>query len=342
MVRAVGTEQSNTSVRVGGTLVFKLFRRLDAGENPELEVGRFLATRTTFRDMPMLRGSVTYVSPRGAPSTVGVLQDWIESRGDGWSHVLSLLRQRPPGRQELEEDLFGLGRTTAAFHAALASDPADAAFAPEPVTAADVEKWASGLQACAARVVDLVERGHAAWHDEAQRLGRSLVDRRREAGVLARAPGIDGARARFHKIRLHGDFHLGQTLRTADGFVLIDFEGEPARSLQERRLKHCALKDVAGMLRSFDYAVATADEQTRGRDADDLSGGLRSAFLDGYFSSTATACPFLPENRAVATAWIHFFEAEKALYEVEYELNNRPAWVHIPLRGLLQILRGRS
>ena len=340
-VRPVGTDQSNTSLRVDRDLVFKLFRKLDEGESPELEVGRFLAGRTTFRATPMLQGSLTYTSARGASSTVGVLQDWIENSGDGWRYVVEELRQgagRTPS-DPLLRALGALGAVTAGFHAALAGDTGVADFAPEPVTVEDVDTWQSAFLQRASQTFSLVERTLDGWPDDARRLGQSLIDLRGKA-TLARAPGVVATSAQFQKIRVHGDYHLGQTLKTADGFVLIDLEGEPGRPLAGRRLKHCALKDVAGMIRSFDYAVETARNRRPGTATDVLSAQrLRQAFLEGYLSSaTEHGAVYVPNDQVVLGAWIDFFEVEKAFYELEYEINNRPAWVPIPLRGILRIL----
>ena len=344
--RPVGVEQSNTSLRVDRTLVFKLFRRLDEGENPELEVCRFLTTRTAFRAMPTLQGSLTYVSARGEASTVGVLQDWIESRGDGWSYVLALLRQPSAGGNghALPRNLFALGATTADFHTALAADATAPAFAPEPATPADVDVWRASLLDRIAHTFALVQRSIDGWPEEARRLGGSLLDLRDRVTTLVRIPELGATSPGFQKIRVHGDYHLGQTLKTADGFILIDFEGEPARPLAERRLKHCALKDVAGMIRSFDYAVETVRrERQDARGEMPSAQRLRESFLDGYLSTATTRrAVFLPKDRLALDAWIDLFELEKALYEVEYEINNRPAWVHIPLGGILRILRGQA
>ena len=342
----VGAEQSNTSLRLDRSLVFKLFRKLDDGENPELEVCRFLTTRTTFRAMPSLQGSLTCRFRSGDSATVGVLQDWVENRGDGWSYVIAQLKGPPDeaGGESLLRDLFSLGATTADFHAALASDEATAAFAPQPATAADVSLWQGALLERTAQVLALVERSLAEWPEDARDLGQSLLGLRDRATGIVQVADVSMESTGFQKIRVHGDYHLGQTLKTGDGFVLIDFEGEPARPLAERRLKHCALKDVAGMIRSFDYAVETVRAEQPHRTDDRLSAGrLREAFLDGYLTSaTGHRATFLPKDRVAFDQWVNFFEIEKALYEVEYEINNRPTWAHIPLKGILRILRGQT
>lgn len=343
-VRQVGVEQSNTTLKIDGGLAFKLFRRLEYGENPELEMGRFLATRTTFRDTPLLRGSLSYVSAHRQLATVGVLQDWIESRGDGWGHVLNLLRQRgdESAVKALGEDAFALGAVTERLHRALASDSVETAFASEPTTAADVAVWQRSVVERTRRTRSLVQQHMASWSMPARRLAETLVERSRDLEVLAGVP--DQAACLFRKIRVHGDYHLGQTLRTETRFVVIDFEGEPARPLAERRAKQPALKDVAGMLRSFDYAVETALADAEARDGNaSISGVLRQRFLDGYRATFENSPPaFAPTDLGAVSAWIDFFELEKALYEVEYEINNRPAWVHIPLRGLQRIMGDRT
>ncbi len=341
----VGLEQSNTSVRLGSSQLFKLFRRLDDGENPQLEIGRFLA-KTSFRSAPQLEGSLTYRAPDGRVATLGLVEDWIANSGDGWRYVVAQLERAAregSGLEELAQDMLLLGTTTADFHAALASDPGSEAFAPEPVTPADLHAWRSGLLAQANRAMALIERHHTRWSDEAGQLGRSLL--RGRVDLPQRLSGQDlGPGQAFQKIRVHGDYHLGQTLKTTEGFALIDFEGEPVKSLEGRRRKQCALKDVASMMRSFEYATLTAIERTESApEATPSASVLREAFVEGYLARARTGgARFLPSAPDSVAFWIGFFELEKALYEVEYEVNNRPAWVHIPLRGVMQILQGRA
>jgi len=340
VVHALGADQSNTSLRIGHELVFKLFRRAQSGENPELEMLRFLTTRTPFREIPSLQGSVSYVAPDGSVSTIGVLQTWVHSIADGWRYVVSHLERElttPGAWPSMRADLFALGATTRGFHQALSSDPDTPAFAPKPVQQSDVRLWTAEVAARAAGVLTHV--GHSQMPEvEHTRLARVLD--RVSSHALVPAPATDGADHLFSTIRIHGDFHLGQTLKTPTGFVLIDFEGEPTRPVDERRQTHCALKDVAGMLRSFEYAVAVACERAPGREE-----GLRralpmaSAFLDGYFDAAPGGpAVFLPAGRDACLQWIRFFELEKALYELDYELTNRPSWAHIPARGILRLL----
>jgi maltose alpha-D-glucosyltransferase/alpha-amylase len=340
---SLGAEQSNTSVRLGSTHIFKLFRRLEIGENPQLEIGRFL-TRTTFRAASPLEGSITYRAPDGRPSTLGIVEGWIANEGDGWSYLVSRLREMtmaPSNRDVLLAEIFALGTTTADLHVALASDDTVEAFAPEPVTPDDRTLWRATIASQSERAMVLVEHHHQNWVGEASRLGQSLL--RARSTIAERLRTFDlWSQVPLQKIRVHGDYHLGQVLKTPAGFALIDFEGEPTRPLGERRRKQCALKDVAGMIRSFQYAAQSAREH--GGDSVDpprVAAVLRDAFLEGYRTrAVAASTPFLPTDPAATEAWIRFFELEKALYEIEYEINNRPAWVHIPLRGMLEILAG--
>ena len=253
-----------------------------------------------------------------------MLQEWRDNGGDGWKYVVGALAADDTARAALAHDLRALGVTTAELHAALASDPRRAAFAPEAVSDADRASWAADLRARLERVARRLHEAEGSFAEPARHLVAALNEAPTRA--LAAPPGG------FTKIRIHGDFHLGQTLRTDDGFVVIDFEGEPARPLAERRAKHSALKDVAGMLRSFDYAVETAQAPRV------VEATLRDAFLDGYFARAGDAA-FLPGEDSARVAWIDFFELEKALYEVEYELDHRPDWIHIPLRGVRRLVK---
>jgi trehalose synthase-fused probable maltokinase len=237
----------------------------------------------------------------------------------------------------MRHDLFTLGTITAGFHQASASDPSQPAFAPTPIASSDVRDCVATVASDAARAIRQVWDSSLA-EDKRARLVRALT--RVSAADASVVPPIDYPATSFAGIRIHGDYHLGQTLKTTSGFVLIDFEGEPGRSIEERRRKRCALKDVAGMLRSFEYALAVACEGAPDR-IDGLRADLRmaAAFLDGYFTAAGTASSvFLPADPEARARWIRFFEIDKALYELDYELNNRPEWAHIPARGLLRLL----
>lgn len=339
LVRPVGAEQSNTSVRVGTTHVFKLFRRLEAGEHPQIEMGRFLAL-AGFHGVPRLEGSLVFRGADAQESALGVLENWVVNEGDGWRHVLARLaacRSDVHMRAELYADLIALGETTAAFHTALAGETPLAAFAPEAVGTADAALWQHDVEAQAERTFALLGQRLATLTPDGVRLAEAVLAARHAA--VRDVPAGDDVAA-FDRIRIHGDFHLGQTLKTPGGFTIIDFEGEPSKPLVARRQKQCALKDVAGMLRSLDYAAATADAAAGGEagEAAPLP-AMRQAFLEGYFShADRHGARYLPAATAAREAWTSLFELEKALYEVEYELNNRPTWVHIPLGALTRLL----
>jgi maltose alpha-D-glucosyltransferase/alpha-amylase len=342
-IASLGAEQSNTSVRLGPSHIFKLFRRLENGENPQLEVGRFL-TQTTFRAASPLEGSITYRAPDGRRSTLGILEGWVVNEGDGWTYVVSRLAESEmtsSNHDVLVADMFALGTTTADLHRAVASDDTVETFAPEPVTAEDRRLWHLAVVAQSERAMVLVEGHHQKWSGEAGRLGQLLLRARRT--ITERLRRFDlWPHVPLQKIRVHGDYHLGQVLKTPGGFALIDFEGEPTRPLSERRRKQCALKDVAGMIRSFQYAAQSARERGGGSlDPARVAAALRAAFLEGYQTRViAAGAPFLPADAGAIQGWIRFFELEKALYEIEYEINNRPAWVHIPLTGMLENVAG--
>ncbi len=334
-VRRLSGEQSNTSVVIGSGLVLKSLRRAQPGINPDLEITRFLTTRTRFRHVPRLAGWMEYEGADGT-ATLGVLQEFVDNVGDGWKHVIATLRQ-PAGALEpsLFEEVRQLGTITAGLHAALASDQSEPDFRPEPITQEDVERWALAI----ARDLGAGDLARALAESPALPVDVPRAITR----ALARLAPL----TRTVKIRGHGDYHLGQVLKTRDGFVIIDFEGEPARPLAERRVKHSALRDVAGMLRSLDYAAhAVAFGRPEAERADALAAltaweaRARRAFLDGYREAAAASpVPLVPASEGTLLAACAAFELEKACYELRYERNNRPDWVAIPLAGIARILK---
>jgi maltose alpha-D-glucosyltransferase/alpha-amylase len=328
-------EQSNTSVVLGGALVLKTLRRPQPGLNPDLEITRFLTTRTPFRHVPRLAGWVEYEGVDG-PATLAVLQEFVANAGDGWRHVLTTLRERlaassgPVAPDLLVEDMRRLGAITGGLHAALASDGTDPDFAPESITPADVARWTADIRRDlqGAGVPGLLGDGPAL----AEALARTLRSLEALIGTV--------------KIRSHGDYHLGQVLKTGDGFAIIDFEGEPARPLAERRTKQSALRDVAGMLRSLDYAAHAVAIELPAAEREPALVGLtawetlaRRAFLQGYRSiAGASSVALIPPSEEALIGACGAFELEKACYELRYERDNRPEWVAIPLAGVRRIL----
>jgi trehalose synthase-fused probable maltokinase len=335
--RRLTGEQSNTSVVVGD-LVLKSLRRPQPGLNPDLEITRFLTTRTAFRHVPRLAGWIEYAGA-GEPATLAVLQEFVPNTGDGWTHVVSTLAGRGADVERrpdpLLEDVRRLGAITAGLHAALASDDRDADFRPEPVGGDDVARWAAEIARDLA-APDVRGRLGAAGGPVAAAVARPLA-------------ALDALAGATVKIRVHGDYHLGQVLKTPDGFVIIDFEGEPARPLAERRRKQPALRDVAGMLRSLDYAAhAVAFRRPEAERPAALAAlgaweaEARQAFLAGYLGEvTESPAPLVPAPAASLISALAPFELQKAAYELRYELDNRPDWVTIPLAGIRRIL-GRS
>ena len=355
--RVGSAEQSNTSIIYGDRAILKLFRRLEVGENPDVEIGRFLTTRKAFHGTPALLGSIRLETSAGA-SVSGILQTFVAGSRDAWAYALECAHRAfgaPEGDETapaFTDEARALGRVTRELHDALASDPANPDFAPQPATAADVATWVAAAKRSIDEGLALLENrmAGAALGDEATAAARVLIRRRAEFPRLVDEIEASVRRDPGARIRHHGDYHLGQVLRTPDGaFRIIDFEGEPARSLAERRARNCPLRDVAGMLRSFAYAAATAatDLMKPGaktpRGVVEIRAGrwqrdVRKAFMHGYLSSGAAQGPhFLPADRQALANLTALFEIEKVFYELRYELNNRPDWVWIPLRGIARL-----
>jgi len=309
-VRRLRGEQSNTSVIFDDAVIVKHFRRLTVGENPELEITRFLTEHTTFRNTPRLAGALEYVDAGGATATLAVAQELVADGRDGWQWLL----ERLAAGDGVLDALGRLGRRTGELHLALATPTRDPAFGTEPIGRDDVATWTAAVE----RQVEAARAAVA---------GRHLPDV--PAGVAAALSELLGAA----KMRHHGDFHLGQTLclREGDDFMLIDFEGEPLRSLAERRRRHTPLRDVAGMLRSFAYAAATSLPSGRGGG---WESDARGAFVDGY-RAAARGAPFTAASADAFARAVAALELEKAAYEIVYEANNRPDWVEIPVRGFV-------
>jgi trehalose synthase-fused probable maltokinase len=319
-VRLMGVEQSNSSIVIDDKLVLKVFRKLEAGINPELELLRFLTARG-FPNIAALHGWYEY---DGAPlaATLGVAQQFLPDAVGGWELALDKIVIDPA---DLLNELAELGRVTAHLHNVLASDASDPAFSPE-------EPSQEALSLLTATVDEDIERIFLRLPDDermASIAGRGQDVRER---LAARAQIGVGGRV----IRTHGDYHLGQTLHTPRGWVVIDFEGEPARPLPERRQKRSPLRDVAGMLRSFAY-VTSATEILRGRRAPGkFEEQARERFLVQYFAHVDAT--LLPAGEAAAMNLLSIYELEKAIYELQYELDNRPDWVSIPVAGISRLL----
>ena len=380
-LRRGSAEQSNTSLIFGDRLIMKLFRRQQMGPNPDTEIGRFLTESTSFRHIAPFGGSIEY-APAGHEgdamftSTLAMLQGLVPNEGDGWEWTLEELdrffedvagvplpegtmpanrayeRREDDAHDELAREHVGayleaaalLGRRTAEMHVALASPTTNPDFAPEPLTARDVAAIREDLLLHAGLAFDALKGSVAKLPEEIDELAGLVLSRRRAvAERLARFTVPEGASLRT---RIHGDYHLGQVLRSKGDFVILDFEGEPARSLGERRAKQSPMKDVAGMLRSFSYAAYAGLLKATTRRPGDRSRldpwarlwehSVGGAFLHAYRHATQGSEAVPAEDESFRQL-LEVYTLDKALYELVYELNNRPAWVRIPLNGILEI-----
>ena len=369
--RAIGAEQSNTSVVYERRAILKLLRRLDSGPSPELELTDFLTRRAAFPGAPRLAGAIAYEADGGAePATLAVLHEFVPNQGDAWTVELERLAEyyaaAVEGREEESPDPLlaralaaadaheaaRVGALTGRLHRALASAPPGDPLAAEPIDARDVASWGEEMRAQALRATEALAAGLSGLSPPLREIAQRVAGNatRLEDGLR----GLDAlGGGDVMKIRIHGDYHLGQLLRTADGLAILDFEGEPARPLAQRRMKQCALKDVAGMLRSFAYAaqVALASRLEAGpreaRLAERLrpwaqawEEGMRTAFLDAYLGELARpGGPALaPKERERFDQVVRAYEIDKALYELDYELSHRPKWVSVPLAALDRVV----
>jgi 1,4-alpha-glucan branching enzyme len=370
-------EQSNTAVMFDHRLILKAFRRVEPGINPDFEIGRFLGERTRFDRVPTVAGGLEFHRRKSAPTSLGILQELVPNQGNGWEHALHELKgyyQRAMRRQptaELATDprsypeladrepppavrgLIGsywkaatqLGRRTAELHRALASDPRDPAFAPEPISRADLEELREQVEDEFDAALGTLRAHLDKLPESCNRPGHHIIEQANR--LRDRLRPLPEIKAEVVKTRVHGDYHLGQVLRADDDFIILDFEGEPARGVEERREKQSPLKDVVGMLRSFDYAAyAGLFEFTRLRpeDFDRLEPWARLwrtwtsvAFWREYRAVSGRA-PYLPDDPASLGLLLDAYTLDKILYELLYELNNRPDWVRIPLQGIESLI----
>lgn len=314
--RQLRVEQSNTSVVLGDRLILKLFRLVEAGPSPDLEIGAFLAD-AGFADTPAVAGSIIYRPDRGEPASAAMLQELVATRGDAWAVMLDALASEP-SRGIAEAST--IGALTASMHAALASRPDLPDFPARPAGDAETAEWRASAERQLAGAVASLGGG------DQQRLVALAPS------VTARfADTFGSATGEAPVTRIHGDYHLGQILaRTDGGYSVIDFEGEPARPLDERRRPSSPLRDVAGLLRSLDYAARSAEQgrHAPGFDAEAWLAEARAAFVAAYGGIG-------PHEQGLLDA----FELEKACYEVRYEANNRPAWLWLPLAAVERLAR---
>ncbi|HET9183627.1 MAG TPA: putative maltokinase [Candidatus Angelobacter sp.] len=364
-------EQSNSSIVYGKKLVLKLFRRLEEGISPDLEIGMFLTDRAFFPNTPAVAGYLEYVDRENHLHTLGILQAFVENQGDAWQFtldslaeyyrraehagaeapevpcggILSLTESRPPSQAQ---EVIGpyleaarlLGQRTAELHLALNSVRDDPNFVPEPFRVSDQENFCDSAIALLSRTFDLVRQKLHTLPPSLQSSAQFVLN---SEGLISRYfRSIAGLRPSGMRSRIHGDYHLGQILFTGKDFMLIDFEGEPARSLRERRAKRSPLQDVAGILRSFQYAAHTPllAQMSTDQKRESLDSWARfwqrwvSAVFVKRYLTTSGAAPYLPSTADETEIYLAAFMLDKAIYELGYELNNRPSWVAIPLQGI--------
>jgi maltose alpha-D-glucosyltransferase / alpha-amylase len=348
---------SNTVVAIGERLILKGYRRLRAGVNPELDMGRYLTEVAHYPNCAPLAGALEHVAADGETRLLAMLQGYIPNQGDGWTHSLEYLQRHleqhrtapagdavPPNAHESYLALIRvLALRTAELHKALARPTNAAAFSPQPLTRADVDAYRQRAMDEARQVLGLLKSGLEQV---------PAADRERAAAVLAQGDKISARIEALSsqvpqglKLRIHGDYHLGQVLLTRNDFVIIDFEGEPGHSLEQRCAKHSPLRDVAGMLRSFGYVQHGALRNVAHNEAEAARLAplaraweieVRQAFLAAYDAAAREAKLYAPGALQAGGGLLGLFELEKALYELRYELGNRPGWVGIPLQGILE------
>ncbi len=374
--RLLKAEQSNNSVVYGDSFIMKVIRRVDDGLNPDMEIGRFLTEQTSFSNTPPLAGALEYRRPRREPMTLAVMHGYTANAEDAWHYTLHHLEQyfelalaqpdrtppeAPPNGHPIDdldakvpesveerigvymESARSIGLRTAELHLALASQPEHGEFAPEPFNAMYQRSLYQSTRRRLEEAFGLLERRVRYLPKDTRKEARSVLRTRNE--VSKRLRQVLERKISATRIRVHGDYHLGQMLYTGKDFVILDFEGEPARPLGERRLKRSPLKDVAGMLRSFHYASVTPflSGSVRPEDypfvrlwADSWHRWVSREFLKSYVGGVGDAA-LLPRSVDERRALLDTHLLDKALYELLYELNNRPDWTIIPLLGILQL-----
>jgi maltose alpha-D-glucosyltransferase / alpha-amylase len=382
-VASMRAEQSNSSIVFGDELILKLFRRTEIGVNPDLELGHFLTERVGFPHTPSVAGTIEYRTKKGESAAIGILQKYVPNEGDAWRHTLDALSQYfehavTLPAAELKEigksmpfvdrlqnatisavagELIGpyfenvklLGQRTAELHVALASNTEDQDFAPEPFSVLYQRSLYQSMRNHSGQMFQLLKGSLGMLRGPALDDALKVLDLQDE--VLDRFRSLLSRKITSSRTRIHGDFHLGQVLYTGKDYVIIDFEGEPARPLTERRIKRSPIRDVAGMLRSFHYAAYTSlfghlgSAMVRPEDIAAMEPWARvwnvwicATYLNSYLAYAKTG-GFVPATREELNILLNVYLLEKALYELGYELNNRPDWVRIPLTGILQLLQ---
>ncbi|WP_263264634.1 maltose alpha-D-glucosyltransferase [Pseudomonas sp. RIT-PI-S] len=360
-IRYLSAEQSNSSVVIDGSMVLKMIRKVSGGVHPELEMGAFL-TAAGYQNISPLMGSVVRVDDAGTPHLLMIAQGYLNNQGDAWEWTQNNLEravrdeldaarseqaQHYNALEELKAFAGMLGQRLGEMHVALAGDTDNPDFAARVSDEKDAEAWSKSVTAQVERALHLLEQHKDSFTDDAKPKVAELLARR--DALLAHVAKLARAAAGGLVMRVHGDLHLGQVLVVQGDAYLIDFEGEPARPLEERRGKYSPYKDVSGVLRSFDYAAAMAVRSAQAVDsssqagearrhvAERYLGEARQAFIEAYGLASATL-PHAWEDPEGERAALELFSLEKAAYEIAYEAENRPTWLAVPLHGLFGLL----
>lgn len=360
-IRRLGREQSNSSLLIGDRMIMKAFRKVEAGEHPEAEIGRHLTEVAHFENTPAFYGTMEAQDGDGSHCVLAILQEFVPNQGDGWSYSVDYLdrhleeagaRSETPENQEEPHSAFEslaktLGQRTAEMHRAFAVETDNPAFQAEPVGVKDLALWKDWVVRQAGDAQAALRKCLGDLADDIAEEVRSVLGM--WDGITSTIQELLPKRLDAAKTRYHGDYHLGQVIVAKSDFYIIDFEGEPARSLEDRRIKHSPLRDIAGMLRSFNYAAWAAlfglSESRPEAEAAAEPWAMAweestvAAFLEGY-RETIGDCPSYPADERDAENLIKLFTLEKALYEICYEAANRPRWLRIPLRGVQRIIAG--
>ncbi len=355
--RTLSAEQSNASIAFGDSVILKLYRRLREGVQPEVEVARFLTEEAGFANTPAFLGSLEHQHGNGSSTSLGAAFRYVQNQGDAWANLVDALDRdledvEVASEEDLDDRIFAgplavgelLGQRTAELHLALATQTDDPAFAAEEIKADDVAVWVAEVKAEIDANLAALDRSLSSLDEDARAMAQRVLDGR---GVLIdRLDAVERMTPSGRRIRIHGDYHLGQVLVVQNDVMIIDFEGEPRRPVVERRAKSSALRDVAGMLRSLDYAAWSALNKRT-----EMGGGSEAAiervtrwraqavreFQDTYHATMAESAVH-PDDPDFARALLDLFLVQKAVYEIGYELASRPHWVTIPLRGVLSII----
>jgi maltose alpha-D-glucosyltransferase/alpha-amylase len=379
--QVVKAEQSNTSILYGDRFYLKLFRNLREGVNPDREITQFLTEKAGFQFIPPFAGAIEYRRPGANSILIGLLQGFVQCQGDAWKWTLDNLgryfervlsgkgevKEAPkvsvslldvdltsisPLLEELVEGHYLemvalLGKRTGEMHLSLSSSTEDPDFSPEPFSMLYQRSVYQSMRGLVRRVLQALRKNIRGLPEFLQKEASFVLDR--EQKMLSHLQEIMVNKLSVTKIRIHGDYHLGQVLYTGKDFIIIDFEGEPARELTERRLKRSPLRDVAGMVRSFHYAAYFAllkEASIRSEDIPILEPwtDLWYLYISGFFLrsylDTVGKAPFIPSDKREWRMMLRTFLLEKAIYELGYELNNRPEWVVIPLKGIKNLVEG--